>query len=221
MLAFSEDPKFEIARLRMVEEQLRDRGIRDRAVLDAMAHVPRHEFIEPRYWSHAYGDFPVPIENDQSVSQPYMVASMLQALRLTPECKVLEVGTGTGYQAALLAAIARHVVSVERIESLATAARNNLRRLGVENIEVIIGDGSLGYPDGAPYDRIIVAAAAPAIPHTLVHQLTDGGLLLVPLGDKDTQVVHRITRNGVDTHTERLESCRFVPLIGEQGFRAE
>ena len=218
MRPFSEDPKFEIARRRMVDEQLRSRGIRDEAVLAAMARVPRHEFVDPRYWNEAYGDYPVPIESDQTVSQPYMVALMLQALRLNENCTVLEIGTGTGYQAALLATLARDVVSIERIETLGLTARQNLERLGLE-VEVVIGDGSLGYPPRAPYDRIIVAAAAPSVPQTLVDQLADGGTLLVPLGAPEIQVVHRVTRNGTETSTERLESCRFVPLIGERGFQ--
>jgi protein-L-isoaspartate(D-aspartate) O-methyltransferase len=147
-----------------------------------------------------------------------MVGLMLQALRLQKDCTVLEIGTGTGYQAALLAEIASRVISVERIEPLALAARENLHRLGFDNVEVIYGDGSLGYPPGSPYDRVIVAAAAPSIPSPLVDQLAEGGVLLVPLGPSDVQVVHRITREGVLTRTELLDACRFVPLIGEQGY---
>jgi protein-L-isoaspartate(D-aspartate) O-methyltransferase len=213
-----EDLQYQTARARMLDEQLRRRGIRDELVLAAMGSVPRQEFIEERFRNEAYDDHPVPLANGQTVSQPYMVALMLQALRLKKDCTVLEIGTGTGYQAALLGEIASHVISVERIESLAIAARENLHRLGFDNVEVIYGDGSLGYPPGSPYDRIIVAAAAPSIPSALVDQLAEGGVLLVPLGPSDVQVVHRITREGALTRTELLDACRFVPLIGEQGY---
>lgn len=202
----------------MLDEQLRQRGIRDQLVLAAMGAVPRQEFAEERFRNESYDDHPVPLANGQTISQPFMVALMLQALRLQKDCTVLEIGTGTGYQAALLAEIAGRVVSVERIESLAVAARENLDRLGFENVEIIFGDGSLGYPPRSPYDRIIVAAAAPSIPSALVDQLSDGGILLVPLGPSDVQVVHRITRAGPQTYTELLDACRFVPLIGEQGY---
>jgi protein-L-isoaspartate(D-aspartate) O-methyltransferase len=213
-----EDLQYQTARARMLDEQLRRRGIRDELVLGAMGSVPRQEFIEERFRNEAYDDHPVPLANGQTVSQPYMVALMLQALRLEKDCTVLEIGTGTGYQAALLGEIASHVISVERIESLAIAARENLHRLSFDNVEVIYGDGSLGYPPGSPYDRIIVAAAAPSIPSALVDQLAEGGVLLVPLGPSDVQVVHRITREGALTRTELLDACRFVPLIGEQGY---
>jgi protein-L-isoaspartate(D-aspartate) O-methyltransferase len=218
MHAFVEDSQYQAARARMLDEQLRQRGIRDELVLSAMGSVPRQEFVDERFRNEAYEDHPVPLANGQTVSQPYMVALMLQALRLQPDCTVLEIGTGTGYQAALLAKIASRVVSVERIESLAVAARENLQRLGFENVEVVFGDGSLGYPPHAPYDRIIVAAAAPSIPSALVDQLADRGVLLVPLGPSDVQVVHRITREGLQTRAELLDACRFVPLIGEQGY---
>jgi protein-L-isoaspartate(D-aspartate) O-methyltransferase len=202
----------------MLDEQLRQRGICDPLVLSAMGCVPRQEFVEERVRGEAYDDHPLPLANGHTVSQPYMVAVMLQALRLQKDCTVLEIGTGTGYQAALLAEIARRVVSVERIEPLAVAARENLHRLGYDNVEVIVGDGSLGYPPRAPYDRIIVAAAAPSVPSALVDQLSEGGVLLVPLGPSDVQVVHRITRQGAEIRTERLDACRFVPLIGQQGY---
>ncbi len=205
----------------MVEQQLRARGIRDERVLSAMDQVPRQEFISQQYWSEAYEDHPVPLANGQSVSQPYMVASMLEALRLQHDSLVLEVGTGTGYQAALLASIAGRVVSIERVESLALAAGENLRRLGIDNVEVILGDGSLGYPPRAPYDRIVVAAAAPFVPSAMVDQLVEGGVLLIPIGAADVQVLHRVTKIGMSSRTDRLESCRFVPLIGEQGYRRE
>jgi protein-L-isoaspartate(D-aspartate) O-methyltransferase len=218
MRAIAEDPQYQIARARMLDQQLRNRGIHDELVLAAMGSVPRQEFVEEQFRKEAYDDHPVPLANGQTVSQPFMVALMLQALRLQKDCTVLEIGTGTGYQAALLAEIASRVVSVERIEVLALAARENLNRLGIENVEVIFGDGSLGYAHRSPYDRIIVAAAAPSVPSALVDQLADKGVLLVPLGPSDVQVVHRITREGQQTRTELLDACRFVPLIGEQGY---
>jgi protein-L-isoaspartate(D-aspartate) O-methyltransferase len=216
MRLFSEAPNFRTARERMVEEHLRQRGIRDELVLEAMRNVPRQEFVDERFWAEAYGDHPVPLANGQSISQPYMVALMLQALHLQADSEVLEIGTGTGYQAALLAEISRDVVSVERIDALAFSARDNLQRLGINNVKVIVADGTLGYPPHAPYDRIIVAAAAREIPSTLVDQLADGGILLIPIGPSDVQIVNRLTRVGAQIRTERLDSCRFVPLISEQ-----
>jgi protein-L-isoaspartate(D-aspartate) O-methyltransferase len=221
MQLLNEDPSFQHARHRMVEDQLRARGIRDEQVLSAMERVPRQEFVDKQYWPEAYSDYPIPLPNGQSVSQPYMVALMLEALRVHRDGQVLEIGTGTGYQAALLAEMADRVVSIERVDPLAAEARENLMRLGIENVEVITGDGSKGYPPRAPYHRIIVAAAAPSVPLALVEQLADGGVLLVPVGSSDMQVVHRVTRDGTQMRTERLETCRFVPLIGEQGYRNE
>jgi protein-L-isoaspartate(D-aspartate) O-methyltransferase len=219
MLKFSEESRFEIARHNMVEEQLRNRNIRDQRVLAAMASVPRQEFVDQKYRNEAYGDYPVPVAGGQTVSQPYMVALMLQSLRLHPDHSVLEIGTGTGYQAALLAQMANRVISIERIAELASEARRNLQSLGVHNVEVVVGDGSVGYSMAAPYDRIIVAAAAPSVPQALLHQLADGGILLVPVGAQDVQVVHRVERHGTEFKTELLDTCRFVPLIGEQGHR--
>jgi len=219
MRPFAEDAAFQIARQCMVSEQLRQRGIRDERVLDAMARVPRHEFVASHYGSQAYLDHPVPLDLGQFISQPYMVATMLECLRLEPDSTVLEIGTGTGYQAALLAEIATRVLSIERIAALAEQARENLSRLGIENVEVEIGDGSMGFPARAPYDRIIVAAAAPVAPAALVEQLSEGGLLLVPVGPAESQVLQRIQRVGGQLRTELLDACRFVPLIGEQGNR--
>ena len=161
MRILSEDPLFQNLRRDMVQQQLRQRGIRDERVLSVMERLPRHLFADERYWREAYADCPVPIDNGQSISQPYMVALMLQALCIESGSRVLEIGTGTGYQAALLAELASEVISVERLETLADTARNNLSALGIENVEVVIGDGSIGYQPCTPYDRIIVAAAAP------------------------------------------------------------
>jgi protein-L-isoaspartate(D-aspartate) O-methyltransferase len=221
MRNFPEDPAFSAARHNMVEEQLRQRGIRDERVLAAMARIPRHLFSEERYLRESYGDHPVPIASGQTISQPFMVALMLQALRAQSHSKVLEIGTGTGYQAALLAELAAEVVSVERIEALACTARENLSTLGIKNVKVIVGDGSVGYLPRSPYDRIIVAAAAPHVPVVLTDQLAEGGILLIPVGGSDVQVVNRITRVSTHLTTEQLDSCRFVPLIGEHGHRSE
>ncbi len=214
-----EDPIYQVARQRMVEEQLRRRGIRDEQVLSVMARVPRHEFVHPSYWSEAYNDHPVPLGFGATVSQPYMVATMLEELRVTAESNVLEIGTGTGYEAALLAEMGTKVVTIERVGELAARACENLSRLGVLNVEVVVGDGTLGYPSRAPYDRIIVAAAAPSIPEPLFQQLSDGGLLLVPVGLGETQILQRIQRIGHERRVESLDACRFVPLIGAQGHR--
>ena len=221
MRILSEDPLFQNLRRDMVQQQLRQRGIRDERVLSVMERLPRHLFADERYWREAYADCPVPIDNGQSISQPYMVALMLQALCIESGSRVLEIGTGTGYQAALLAELASEVISVERLETLADTARNNFSALGVENVEVVIGDGSIGYQPRAPYDRIIVAAAAPEVPSALKDQLADRGLLLIPVGSSDVQVLNRITRIGTEFRTELQESCRFVPLIGKHGQRSE
>jgi protein-L-isoaspartate(D-aspartate) O-methyltransferase len=221
MRTLPEDPFFQNVRHDMVQEQLRARGIRDECVLAAMERLPRHIFVEERYRREAYGDHPVPVPAGQTISQPYMVAIMLQLLRVETDCKVLEIGTGTGYQAALLGELGRQVVSIERIETLAAAARENLATLGITNVDVVVGDGTLGHPQRAPYDRIIVAAAAPRIPTALTDQLAENGLLLIPVGSSEYQVLNRITRIGAELRNEALETCRFVPLIGEHGHRLE
>lgn len=202
----------------MVASQLRRRGIRDQRVLEAMARVPRHEFIDTRLREHAYDDEPVSIGEGQTVSQPFMVAYMLEALQVEPDSRVLEIGTGTGYQAALLAELAREVVSVERHPALAEAARENLERLGYHNVTVIEADGSQGWAEGAPYDRIIVAAAAPNVPTSLLEQLADGGKLIAPVGSPEAQETTLVEKRGIRLKTTRLDGCRFVPLIGAEGF---
>ena len=212
---------FQLQRIRMVEDQLRSRGIRDQRVLEAMLRVPRHVFINTHNYAAAYGDYPIAVGYGATISQPFMVATMLENLRVASDCRVLEVGTGTGYQAALLGELAAHVVSIERVPALAAAARENLFRLDYKNVEVAIGDGSVGYLQGAPYDRIIVAAAAPEIPEALVAQLSPRGILLIPVGVGDTQILQRIERIGDGRRVESLDACRFVRLIGEQGHKPE
>jgi len=202
----------------MVSSQLRVRGISDGRVLEAMARVPRHEFVAEEYRGQAYEDHPVPIGEGQTLSQPYIVAIMLQALALAGSEKVLEVGTGSGYQTALLAELAREVYSVERHADLARSAEAVLRRLAYGNVTVLVGDGSQGLPQHAPFDEIIVSAAAPRIPPALFEQLREGGRMVVPVGPAYAQELQLVRKqNGLSVVTN-LEGCRFVPLIGGQGY---
>ncbi len=204
----------------MVEEQLRSRGIRDHRVLEAMGKVPREEFIASRDLGDAYGDHPVPIGAGQTVSQPYIVAAMVEALELQSRDHVLEVGTGTGYEAAILGELAAEVWTIERHEELVDKAREILARLGYSNVHVVHGDGSLGLPERAPFDKILVAAAAPRIPNSLVAQLVDGGRLVVPVGNRAEQQVHILRKVGGETLITTHDLCRFVPLIGEEGWES-
>ena len=191
-------------------------GIRDRRVLDAMARVPREEFVSTADREIAYGDHALSIGEGQTISQPYVVARMTELLATEPEHRVLEVGTGSGYQAAVLAELVREVISIERHVSLADAARDRLERLGYANVRVIHADASLGYPPEAPYDRILITAATPAIDAALAQQLTAGGRIVAPVGDLDLQeLVVRDTRGNEQRHG----AVRFVPLRGEAGFR--
>jgi protein-L-isoaspartate(D-aspartate) O-methyltransferase len=212
---------FAAERFSMVDQQLRQRGISDERLLVAMAKVPRHEFVSEQNWAEAYADHPIPIAEQQTTSQPYMIAAMVQAAGIKPEDRVLEIGAGSGYQTAVLAELASQVFAVERYASLTEAARTTLERLGYRNTKVVTGDGSLGFPEAAPYDAIIVSAAAPRIPPALVEQLAVGGRLIVPVGESDQQTVQLLQRNADgSTSVRTLEGCRFVPLIGQQGFAA-
>jgi len=204
---------FSILRLRMVEMQLRERGIRDERVLGAMTRVPRHEFTPQGYRNQAYEDHPLPISKGQTISQPYIVALMLEALALTPGDKVLEVGTGSGYVTALLAELAAQVVSVERHATLADEAREVLDRLAYANVRVIAGDGGQGFPACAPYDVIIVSAAAPDVPHALLGQLAEGGRMIIPVGPADSQQLQLIRMHNGKPQITLRETCRFVPLV--------
>jgi protein-L-isoaspartate(D-aspartate) O-methyltransferase len=206
-------------RERMVEEQLRPRGIRDQRVLAAMAKVPREEFVGMNDRRDAYSDFPLPIGAGQTVSQPYMVAAMAEALQVRPTDRVLEVGTGTGYEAAVLGELAAEVWTIERHHELVAGAQEILERLGYSNIHVVCGDGSLGLPSQAPFDKILVAAAAPQVPQSLVDQLAAGGTLVLPVGTRAEQQVQVIRKTDHDTLTSKHELCRFVPLIGEEGWK--
>ncbi|MBI4460399.1 MAG: protein-L-isoaspartate(D-aspartate) O-methyltransferase [Acidobacteria bacterium] len=203
----------------MVERQLRARGIRDERVLEAMSRIPRHEFVPHEQWEEAYEDHPLPIDHGQTVSQPYIVASMVEALELKGTERVLEVGTGSGYQAAILALLAARVYTIEYDAALARVAEERLARLGVaDSVVVICGDGSLGYPPAAPFDGIIVAAAAAQVPENYLNQLADGGRLVIPVGSLDTQELRQIRKLGDQTLSRSLGYCRFVPLKGERGW---
>lgn len=203
----------------MVERQLKARGIFQEDVIAAMAKVPREEFIAPELREHSYEDRPLMIGCSQTISQPYIVASMLQATELRPEDRVLELGTGSGYQTALLAEIVQSVVSIERHAELAEVARERLSRLGYNNVEIVVGDGTLGFPAKAPYDAILVSAAAPQIPQPLIEQLAIGGRMVLPVGSRDLQDLVLVRRDEEGFRRIRLDGCAFVPLIGEEGFR--
>ncbi|MCM2359425.1 MAG: protein-L-isoaspartate(D-aspartate) O-methyltransferase [Geobacteraceae bacterium] len=213
---------YEIARKRMVETQLVARGITDRRVVEAMLKVPRHIFVEEAMSAQAYSDSALPIGEKQTISQPYMVALMTELLQLKGSERVLEIGTGSGYQAAILATIAGRVYTIERIRSLALRARKALDRLGLLNVNIKIDDGTDGWPDEAPFDAIIVTAGAPDIPQALVSQLKSGGRMVIPVGDQYEQTLVRLTRReDGSVYRENSVGCRFVKLIGKFGWTAE
>lgn len=207
-----------VQRKKMVRTQLLGRNIRDPLTLRAMGRVPREKFVPDKYRSLAYEDRPVSIGEEQTVSQPFMVALMTQALKLSGHERVLEIGTGSGYQTAILAEIVQHVYSVERIPALARRAREILGTLGYTGVEIIVGDGTLGDPDHAPFDAVLVTAGSPHVPHPLREQLADGGRLVIPVGSRGIQELQRIRRRGNSYLTENLGGCVFVPLIGMGGW---
>ena len=202
----------------MVERQLRRRGIADERVLAAMEEVPREEFVPERYRRRAYADSALPIGEGQTISQPWIVAAICQALELGGGERVLEVGTGSGYSAAVLARLGAEVIGVERHAALATNARRVLDSLGIAGVEVIVGDGSRGVPERAPFEAIAVHATAPAVPLALLGQLADGGRLVVPIAAEGADLLTVFHRCGDELRREELGPCRFVPLIGEEGF---
>jgi len=214
----SKEHDYTAPRLVMVRSQLQRRGITDGRVLQAMREVLRHLFVPPEWRHEAYSDRPLPIGDAQTISQPYMVAIMTQSLALQGYEHVLEIGTGSGYQAAVLSRLAAHVCSIEYFADLADSARALLQRLGYSNVEVVVGDGGLGHPVQAPYDGIIVAAAAPHVPQPLLRQLAEGGRLVIPVGSATSQELLIITRRGDDYAQERSVPCRFVPLLGQEGW---
>lgn len=206
---------YEAARLDMVERQIRRRGIGEPRVLDAMANVPRHRFVSAQHRHLSYADSALPIASGQTISQPYMVAAMTEALDLPPDSRVLEVGTGSGYQTAVLAELAAEVFTIERVSALAASARSILDRLGYKNIRFRVGDGSRGWPEHAPFRGILVTAAAAVVPERLLEQLEDKGCLVVPVGGDSDQDLYCIKRFGRDYERRFITRCRFVPLVEE------
>ena len=212
---------FAAARAQMVERQLRRRGIGDERVLAAMEAAPREEFVPERLRRRAYSDSALSIGEEQTISQPWIVAAICQAMRLSGSELVLEVGTGSGYSAAVLSHLASHVVSVERHEALSTSAAEVLGSLGIANVELVVADGTLGVPDRAPFDAIAVHATAPAPPPALLDQLAEGGRLVVPIASGEADLLTVLRRQGAEIASETIGPCRFVPLIGEGGFAGE
>jgi protein-L-isoaspartate(D-aspartate) O-methyltransferase len=210
---FAEEGRF------MVESQIRKRGVVDERVLHAMAAVPRHEFVPPFWTNRAYADEPLPIGHGQTISQPYIVAAMTAALALTGSENALEIGTGCGYQSAVLSLLAKEVHSVEILPELAQSATERLQRLGYCNVHVHCGDGTLGWAESGPYDAILIAAAAPAVPEPLVQQLAEGGRLIAPVGDEDKQELQLITKREGQLVVRQGGPCRFVPLMGRHGWK--
>jgi len=213
--------RFERKRTRMVKQQIKRRGIQEERLLDALRRVPRHRFVGAAQQELAYEDFPLRIGEGQTISQPYIVALMTHLLQLSGDEKVLEVGTGSGYQAAVLAHMAREVHTIERFPELAERARKTLQLLEISNVEVHIGDGSLGWADAAPYEGILVTAAAPRAPETLLTQLCDGGRMVIPVGDRGMQQLEVWTRSGEDFSRDQNIAVAFVPLRGQQGWQEE
>lgn len=202
----------------MVERQIRKRGVTDERVLQAMATVPRHEFV-PAFWmNQAYADEPLPIGHGQTISQPYIVAAMVASLGLTGSENVLEIGTGCGYQAAVVSLLAREVHTVEIVPDLAQSAAERLKRMGYANVHVHTGDGTIGWPESGPYDAILIAAAAPSVPEPLLLQLADGGRLMAPVGHEDKQELQLTTKHEGRFLLKQGGPCRFVPLMGQHGW---
>lgn len=216
-----ESDKWWAARRRMVDDQIRRRGITDSRVVDAMLAVPREQFLPKDLQHAAYEDRALAVEHGQTISQPYIVAYMTEQLTLTPDCRVLEIGTGTGYQTAVLAELAEHVFTLERIPELKRSATDRLAAAGATNVTLFLGDGSLGLPLHAPFARIIATAAAPKVPEALVRQLDDGGVLVMPIGGTERQTIVRVVREGDRSIETPSLACRFVKLVGEQGWRSD
>ncbi len=206
-------------RERMVEEQIVKRGVKDTRVIQAMKKVPRHLFIDKTYYHQAYNDYPLPIGQSQTISQPYMVASMTELLELKGDERVLEIGTGSGYQTAILALLCSKVYSVERISELTKKARLTLKQLGFKNINLIVRDGSLGWPEFAPYNGIIVTAGAPEIPDALIEQLANNGRMTIPVGNEACQTLNYVEKHKGRIYRKEFFGCAFVPLVGKGGWK--
>jgi len=202
----------------MVDLQIAARGVKDSRVLAAMRSIPRHLFVPISFRDAAYNDCPLPIGSGQTISQPYIVAVMTELLQLQPGDRVLEIGCGSGYQAAILGTLAREVISIERLPEVAGMARENLASTGIRNVTVVVADGTLGYPGGAPYDAVIVTAAAPRVPQPLLDQLAEGGRLVAPVGSRDLQELVRCTKREVGISREYFGGVVFVPLLGKEGW---
>jgi protein-L-isoaspartate(D-aspartate) O-methyltransferase len=215
------EDQFAAARNRMVDQQIQSRGVLDPRVLDAMRKVPRHLFIPPHLWEQAYNDYPLPIGEDQTISQPYIVALMTELLEVKATDRILELGTGSGYQAAVLAELAAEVFSIDRMETLAHQARILLEKLGYRNVKIKVGDGTLGWPEEMPFDGIIVTAGAPKVPRPLTEQLALGGRLVIPVGDLWSQTLTCVRKTKDGLKFEYHGGCRFVRLIGKYGWEGE
>lgn len=210
--------EYAVPRERMIREQLESRGIVDLRVLEALRKIPRHRFVEEAFVGRAYGDYPLPIGEGQTISQPYMVALMTEALELRGEERVLEIGTGSGYQTAVLAELAGKVFSIERLKRLADRANRTLDELGYYNVLVRVGDGSVGWPEEAPFDAVVVTAGGPSIPETLLSQMAPGGRLVMPVGDSHSQILRKGVRRPDGVHWSDLGGCIFVKLIGRHAW---
>jgi protein-L-isoaspartate(D-aspartate) O-methyltransferase len=210
-----DDGRYARERERMVDEQVAARGVTDPRVLAAMRRIPRHRFVQEALQERAYGDHPLPIGEEQTISQPFIVGLMTSLLELSGREKVLEIGTGSGYQTAVLAALARRVCSIERLPRLAERARAVLESLGADNVWIRVGNGALGWPDEAPFDRIIVTAGGPAVPPPLIQQLAEGGRIVLPVGTPDNQVLTVVDNIGGEIRQRTHGECKFVPLVGK------
>jgi protein-L-isoaspartate(D-aspartate) O-methyltransferase len=218
MVTYDENERFEYQRQRMVDNQLGRRGIKDQRVLDAMGQIPREAFMAEKYQDRAYDDSPCPIGMGQTISQPYIVALMTEKLNISDDCEVLELGTGCGYQTAVLAKLARRVYTIERHNQLAEAAQANLAGLGIDNVEFCIGDGTKGWPRDRQFDRIIITAAAAKLPGSIIDQLAEDGIIVAPIGQRTSQNLIQFHKRGDELVEKYICGCRFVSLIGDEGF---